>query len=265
MRFIILGLLAALLAGCGPAVQNIPVSSNPSGAQVYADGQAVCITPCTVELTKDQDHILTIRKEGYQQADAPIKREYQTMQVLRNSAASGIRSATGVAGSNEAGAANALLNMGYEEESGRAYVLTPTTVTIQLAPTGGAQKSDQTSGAQPARSRSTVSGTQPTQMGDDLKGQDASEVTKEVLKTGAAVGAAAAPSVTAKTGGKSSHTSESFSPDGSSYTKKTTSTSTKASVSVNPVGAALGAVELIEKLAGDKDGGESEQDDTSGR
>ncbi|MDK2955525.1 MAG: hypothetical protein PWQ57_1021 [Desulfovibrionales bacterium] len=248
MRFLIFSMSCILLAGCGPAMQKIPVSSNPGGAQVYADGAPACAAPCVVELSKDQDHILTFRLDGYRQTDVPIKRQYQTMQVLRNSAASGINAAGMMGGTAQGGAANALMNMAYQEESGEAYVLTPTTVTVDLAPTSGAAvKKGETSKAQQA----VVKGTGAPVMGEDLQQQDASAVAKEVLATGAAVGAAATPSVTAKTGSSHEHTSESVSPSGT-YTKKTTSTSTSVKASVNPAGAALGAMELIEQLTKDE-------------
>lgn len=62
---------------------------------------------------------------------------------------------------------------------------------------------------------------------------------------GAAVGAASAVSLPVVSGkGGSSHTSTTTSPDGSSTTTKTTKTSVKGSVRVNPVG----AVQAVEKL-----------------
>jgi hypothetical protein len=231
-------------------MQKIPVSTNPGGAKVYADGAPVCNAPCVVELSRDQDHILTFRLDGYRQTDVPVKRQYQTMQVLRNSAASGINAAGMMNGSPQSGAANALMNMAYQEESGEAYVLTPTTVTVDLAPMSGtatAKNAQKGSKAQQA----VVKGTGAPVMGEDLQKQDSSTVAKEVLATGAAVGAAATPSVTAKTGSSHEHTSESVSPSGT-YTKKTTSTSTSVKASVNPAGAALGAIELLDSLTKEK-------------
>lgn len=64
---------------------------------------------------------------------------------------------------------------------------------------------------------------------------------------GAAVGAASAVSVPVVSGkDSSSHTSTTTSPDGSSTTTKTTKTSVKGSVSVNPVGAVEAVEELLE-------------------
>lgn len=67
-------LAAALCSGC-VAVQKVPVSTDPQGAVVYLDGKQVCAaTPCSVEAANDQDHLLTIVKDGYRQKDIPLRR-----------------------------------------------------------------------------------------------------------------------------------------------------------------------------------------------
>jgi len=67
--------LAPLVLLCGCALtQKVPVSTDPSGAAVYLDGKPVCAsTPCSVEASTDQTHLLTIIKEGYRQKDIPLK------------------------------------------------------------------------------------------------------------------------------------------------------------------------------------------------
>lgn len=66
-------LLAAALAGCA-GLQKIPVSTDPSGALVYLDGNKVCeATPCSVEAKSDQTHLLTLVKEGYRQRDITLR------------------------------------------------------------------------------------------------------------------------------------------------------------------------------------------------
>ncbi|MDQ7835405.1 MAG: PEGA domain-containing protein [Humidesulfovibrio sp.] len=63
----------ALLGGC-VTTQKVPVSTDPSGALVYLDGQQICAaTPCSVEMATGQNHLLTIIKEGYGQKDIPVR------------------------------------------------------------------------------------------------------------------------------------------------------------------------------------------------
>lgn len=64
---------AGLLSGC-VAIQKVPVSTDPQGAVVYLDGKQACAaTPCSVEASNDQDHLLTIMKDGYRQKDIPLR------------------------------------------------------------------------------------------------------------------------------------------------------------------------------------------------
>ncbi len=66
-------LAAAVLGGC-VAVQKVPVSTDPSGALVYLDGAQVCAaTPCSVEMSAGQNHLLTILKADYGQKDIPVR------------------------------------------------------------------------------------------------------------------------------------------------------------------------------------------------
>lgn len=65
------GLAALLFSGC---TQKIPVSTDPVGALVYLDGRQVCAaTPCSVEASTDQAHLLTIVKDGYNQKEIPLR------------------------------------------------------------------------------------------------------------------------------------------------------------------------------------------------
>ena len=68
-------LLAFAVTASGCALkQNVPVSTDPSGASVYLDGKLVCAaTPCSVEAATDQGHLVTIIKDGYRQRDIPLK------------------------------------------------------------------------------------------------------------------------------------------------------------------------------------------------
>ncbi len=115
-------LFAAALSGC-VATQKIPVSTDPSGAVVFLDGKQVCpSTPCSVEMPKDQDHLLTIIREGYRQKDIAVRRVFNTASVLRESVREGARS----------GVEGALSSADQQERDGRAYTLKPEMVTLKL-------------------------------------------------------------------------------------------------------------------------------------
>ena len=72
--------IALLLAGYGCAsivhgtTQSIPVSSDPSGANLTVAGTATKFTtPCKVELARKTDHLLRFEKDGYDPATVEVK------------------------------------------------------------------------------------------------------------------------------------------------------------------------------------------------
>lgn len=247
------------LSACSAATQNIPVSSNPDGAMVLADGQQVGTTPCNVTLEKTQPHILTLKKDGFKQVDVQITRKYDTAGVTRNATQSGMwQSANGA--NTEGAVANALMSVGAQEESGDAYVLSPSSVVVTLRPVGESRQvaqgdapivisSDQLDPADQQRLREQkdgdVSTTEPATMGGALADDPAKEA--EAVLEGAAV---AAPTVGTDKSWGSSHSSEHHGSDGS-YTKTTTSTKASVGVHVNPVEAGLEAIKLLEGAEGE--------------
>jgi hypothetical protein len=259
-----------VLSACSAATQNIPVSTNPDGAQVLADGQTVGTTPCNVTLEKTQPHILTVKKDGFKQVDVQITRKYDTAGVTRDATQSGLWQSSNGA-SAEGAVANALMSVGAEEESGDAYVLSPASVVIKLqplnAPTRSVAQADGAGGDAPITISSDqldpadqkrlegqdgqVSTTQPATLGDAVADNPAKEA--EALLEGAAV---ASPTVGTDKEWGSSHSSTKHEGDGS-YTKTTTSTSASVGVHVNPVEAGLEAVKLLEG-AESSDSGSSE-------
>ncbi|MEF2231783.1 MAG: PEGA domain-containing protein, partial [Pseudodesulfovibrio sp.] len=245
--------LVCLLAACSAATQNIPVSSNPDGALVLADGKKVCSTPCNVTLEKTQPHILTLKKEGYRQVDVQISRKYDTASVTRDATRAGMWTSSN--GANTQGAvANALMNVSADEQSGDAYVLTPGSVVVRLQPVCAVAQADgqapivlspdQLTPADRARlegaDSADIQTTEPATLGDAVA--DDPEGTLKEAASGAAI---AAPTVGAQKEFKSSHSSESYGSDGS-YSKTTTSTSVGVGVHVNPVEAGLGVLNLLE-------------------
>lgn len=131
-------LLALALAGCEAAVlkQSIPVTTNPMGAQVLADGKPACTSPCSVELTRNADHILTFVKPGYMQQDVPVHRKYQAEATMMRAVNRGVQDGQFF---NDAGWGlnSGVQSMDSQKETGEAYVLTPATVQLRLTPKAG--------------------------------------------------------------------------------------------------------------------------------
>jgi hypothetical protein len=75
LLFAAVGCIQLLTVGCTPKqkpqapivieMQKIPVASIPMGAEVRVDGRLVGVTPTAVELQKNQNHIVTISKDGF--------------------------------------------------------------------------------------------------------------------------------------------------------------------------------------------------------
>nr|WP_321513703.1 PEGA domain-containing protein [uncultured Pseudodesulfovibrio sp.] len=245
--FLSLTLMALPLMGCGVATQNIPVSSNPSGAVVYADGTQTCTTPCTVKLEKTQAHILTLKKDGFQQADVQISQKYDTGGVTRDAVQSGMSSSS-MGSSIEGSIAGALISAEQNEASGNAYVLTPSSVVVSLVPVGGSTSAATTAPSQQA----TIKTTEPATIGSAIE-EDPAGVGEEVLKEAAV----AAPTIgTEKEVSHHSHTSTHYNDDGS-MSQHSSSSSVSVGVHVNPVEAGLGALEFLENAEKKHEAGEN--------
>lgn len=130
-----LAALACLLpvCACGVPRQKIPVSTDPLGATVYADGEKACAsTPCSVSLDRKSDHLLTIVKDGYEQEEVVVHRRFKPDKAIRDGVISGIILGNGPEGV----ASRTAKEVDEQERSGEAYVLTPSIVTIKLTPKG---------------------------------------------------------------------------------------------------------------------------------
>lgn len=125
-------LAVLLLAGCAGKTrvlkQKVPVSTNPVGAQVYADGEVACTTPCSVQLERNSDHLLTLVKPGYAQVDVEVLRKYRgeaMFDVVREGLKGGLDSpgATIDDGMDKAEE---------QKQTGEAYELHPKIVRVRL-------------------------------------------------------------------------------------------------------------------------------------
>jgi PEGA domain-containing protein len=84
----ILLLLLAALAGTGCATvfakksMMAPMSSDPSGAEVFVDGHRVGQTPITIELSHRREHVIGFRKAGYKEATCTIGRSVGAVWIV---------------------------------------------------------------------------------------------------------------------------------------------------------------------------------------
>ena len=138
IRMFFLALLLVMTTACAPSIktQAIPISTIPSGADVSVDGTQKLVAPCTVDLACTQDHILSLTKEGYEQQNVVIKRKYQEQKVLLKAINSGM--STGSFMDNAfMGISSGVSSIDSQENSGDAYVLVPSAVSIRLVPLQG--------------------------------------------------------------------------------------------------------------------------------
>lgn len=236
-----LSLAVISLTGCSAVTQNIPVSTNPSGAQVIADGKEMCTSPCSVDLETTQAHILTLKKDGYKQADVQIQQKYDTGGVTRDAVKSGMQNQE-MGGSIEGSIAGALISTEMSEENGEAYTLTPSSVVVNLVPEGQEGQSGL------VQQKAEVKTTEPATIGDALE-KDGGKAAESALEEAAIQ---AAPEVGTHKSWDSSHSSTHMNKDGSMDTHKSSS-STSVGVKVNPVEAGLDAIHFLEGEENKKD------------
>lgn len=224
--FIVAGIFAILGFGCETPIlrQDIPVSTNPMGAKIYADGKLAGQTPGSVSLERTRDHILTIVKENYRQEDVVIRKQYQSDKVLMKAVQSGVNSGLFFKDTRMA------INSGYssisrQEESGEAYILVPPAVKINLVPLYGLPQRPPVTEGYP----SAVVDSQPPSTDTGFTAKD---MLKAGVVAGAAAGAAQAKPIEKKW--ETSSSSRSYTKaDGTVVTEKS---STSVGVSVNPAG-----------------------------
>ncbi len=136
MRYFIIALCSILMllqSSCTTpvAMQHIPISTTPHGAQVYVNGKYKGDTPLAVDLERNQDHLITLIKENYQLKDISIKREFQQNDVYLKSSLTGINSALFFK-DPMMGANSAINSIEEKKQTGEAYVLIPGVITVPL-------------------------------------------------------------------------------------------------------------------------------------
>jgi hypothetical protein len=225
----VLGFVALMGFGCSAFIltQTIPVSTNPMGAKIYANGQYVGQTPASISLERNRDHILTLIREDYQQRDVIIRRVYQRERTLLKAVNAGVDAGRFFKDSGM-GVSRGLSSMSEQEASGEAYLLSPSSVAVSLAPLGGS--GFRSGSAETINLRNTREADAPVAESDDQR-----RMASDLATIGLGV-AASQTNVEKKWKSSSSSTRTYSSPDGSTQVTKTSKSSTSVGVGVSPVG-----------------------------
>ena len=231
-RFVMaLAFIVVLASGCSMPVlkQDIPVTTNPAGAKIYANGQPLGVTPATVSLERNRSHILTLLKENYQQEDVVIERLYQKDRAYLKAIQSGLNS--GLFSKNPAMGVNSGMNsLSRQEETGEAYLLAPQAVKVRLTPLGSAGSASP--GGQAAEKGQAGQSPPPPAGVAEAPPMAKREVVREVLKMGAGAALTQVPPLEKKV--ETSSSSRSYvKPDGTRVQEKSGSS---VGFSVNPAG-----------------------------
>jgi len=238
MRLAILAASAVLMAGgCSSPVlkQDIPVSTNPMGARIYADGQLVGETPASVALERNRSHILTLVKENYRQEDVVIERRYQKDKSYLKAIESGIDSGL-FFGDAGMGIGAGMMSLSEQEETGEAYVLAPTAVAMTLTPLGMAGRSHSV----PSGSTDGAAMERRPSGSREVPGTDDGNLAREVFRSGAGAALTRAKPIEKKVEASSSSRTY-IKPDGTRVTEKS---STSVGVGIDPAG----LVDVIDTL-----------------
>ncbi len=127
-KLLALFLVFFLTTGCATIIkgttQGVPISSDPSGADILVDGMLVGTTPTDVELKRKRDHLIVIEKKNYSPKNIAV-----------------VKNVGGAVWGNII--AGGLIGWGVDAASGAQNNLTPKTIFVRLEPVEeGAQPAD---------------------------------------------------------------------------------------------------------------------------
>jgi len=163
-----LPLMSALLSpGCATLTsrtsQQIPVTSQPPGAQIIVDGQDIGHTPLALGLRKKAPHLVRIEQEGYNPLEINIEPQKKGIGILATLGDAWLGIAVGIAGDyvvwlaqgkpdEEFGEANTGFFVGciagavglalLEKNSNARYWLTPRELSVTLTKADGPPRVD---------------------------------------------------------------------------------------------------------------------------
>lgn len=117
LRLLIIIIVCATVSGCATITrgtnQDIPVSSNPVGADIIVDGMPYGRTPATIQLSRKHPHQVTLLLDGYEPYSVSVRTDM-----------------------GKAMAGNCLIGglpgMAIDGYSGAANVLTPESIHVEL-------------------------------------------------------------------------------------------------------------------------------------
>ena len=132
---IITAAICAITIGCKPAEivvlrQSIPVSSNPSGAEVLVDGAVAGNAPMVLQLTRTENHIVTLKLPGYRQEDVVVKKVYQErskFEAIQAGVSSGV-----FFESMGMGMGSAVNKVKEQDATGEAFLLEPSAIAVVM-------------------------------------------------------------------------------------------------------------------------------------
>lgn len=233
------GLIIFFASACSQPVlkQDIPVTTNPLGAKIYANGQLAGTTPASVGLERNRDHILTLVKENYRQEDVVISRQYQKEKVYLKAIQSGINSGLFFKDARM-GVGSSMSSLSSQEDTGEAYVLVPPAVKVTLTPVAGFVPA--------ASGQPQVSAVEKPAPAVTADTDDSALNKKEMARGLFQIGAAAALSEAKPLEKKKEISSSSKSYVRSDGTRVTEKSSTSVGVSVNPA-ALIGVLDTLFK------------------
>lgn len=76
----------ALSSGCATiftgSSDNVSVMSEPTGGKVYINGNFMGNTPVNLNLKRDKDYNIMVKKDGYEPANATLTRSFNAVAIL---------------------------------------------------------------------------------------------------------------------------------------------------------------------------------------
>jgi hypothetical protein len=86
MSRVVILLLAVVLVSCATLFTGssdlVGINSTPEGGKVSVDGMYMGISPVTVSLKRDKDHMIVVKKDGYVDATAVLTRSFNAVAIL---------------------------------------------------------------------------------------------------------------------------------------------------------------------------------------
>lgn len=79
-------LVLVAFAGCATiftgSSDNVGIMSEPQGGKVYINGNFMGNTPATLNLKRDKDYNIMVKKDGYEPASATLTRSFNAVAIL---------------------------------------------------------------------------------------------------------------------------------------------------------------------------------------